>query len=76
MVAEPIEVAQVIERDGEVVLTGLPFRKGERVRVRVIPDDSEPVVGHNGRYPLRGMVYRYDDPTEPATSSDDWEANR
>jgi hypothetical protein len=29
-----------------------------------------------GRYPLRGLTYRFDDPFEPATSPDDWEANR
>jgi hypothetical protein len=40
MVAEPIEVERVIERDREVVVTGLPFRKGERVRVLVTPDDE------------------------------------
>ena len=42
MPAETIRIEQVIERDGEVVLTGLPFRKGQRVEVLVRSDMPEP----------------------------------
>jgi hypothetical protein len=43
MPAEAVRIEQVIERDGEVVLTGLPFKRGQRVEIVVTPDTAESV---------------------------------
>lgn len=32
------------------------------------------MLGNTLHYPLQGMVYRYDDPFEPAVPAEDWEA--
>ena len=32
------------------------------------------MLGNTLHYPLQGMVYRYDDPFEPAVPVEDWEA--
>jgi len=41
MATESVRVEQVIEQDGEVVLRGLPYKKGQRVQVVVTPDTVE-----------------------------------
>ena len=56
--------------DGAVVKIALagaaPNADGSR------PDSVEP---GTGRFPLRGLAYRYDAPFEPAISDEDWTAN-
>jgi hypothetical protein len=64
----------VIEKDGELHVSGLPLKPGDRVRVFIIPEASPSVQGE--RYPLHGSPGRYDDPFEPVASPDEWEANR
>lgn len=39
---EAIRLHQVIEKDGEIRVTGLPFRKGQRVEMIVLPDTPAP----------------------------------
>ncbi|MBI5650131.1 MAG: hypothetical protein HZC40_06770 [Chloroflexi bacterium] len=39
---EAIRLHQVIEKDGEILITGLPFRKGQRVEMIVLPDAPAP----------------------------------
>jgi hypothetical protein len=72
---EAYRTEATLAEDGALTLTGMPFQAGERVQVIVLPV-STPNGDRDNRYPLRGMVYRYDDPFEPATGPDDWEANR
>jgi hypothetical protein len=64
-----------IKEGGTLTLKEIPFPAGERVEVIVLTAPAS-ASDRDRRYPLRGMVYRYDDPFEPATSPDDWEANR
>jgi hypothetical protein len=66
-------VEAAIERDGTLMLDGLPFHKGEVVEVIVLSrsDASQ----SSGRYPLRGKHIRYIAPTEPAAHGE-WEAGK
>jgi hypothetical protein len=38
---EAIRVQKVIEKDGEVSVTGLPFKKGQRVEMILLSESSE-----------------------------------
>lgn len=60
-----------LEHDGTLMLTGLPFRAGDRIKIVI----SAPDRGTDEEYPLRGTVIRYIDPTEPV-AVDDWDALR
>ncbi|ARV57545.1 hypothetical protein BZZ01_01850 [Nostocales cyanobacterium HT-58-2] len=72
------KIETVLTEDGTLTLQGLPFHAGEAVEVIVLqaktrshpqPDKSP---SDTNRYPLRGTVIRYDDPTEPV-ALEDWE---
>jgi len=58
---EAVQVQQVISKDGELVVTGLPYKKGQTVAVIVVlqPTTSPPrahlTVGHLRRSGLIGM---------------------
>lgn len=39
-----VRIEKVIEKDGEINLTGLPFKKGERVELTVSAEPHEQVV--------------------------------
>jgi hypothetical protein len=64
---------------GRLVLDDLPFGVGTDVEVVVLerregrPSVDGETAGDEDRYPLRGSVLRYDDPTEPV-AVEDWEA--
>jgi hypothetical protein len=64
---EAIQVKQVMTKDGEVLLTGLPFRKGQAVEVIVLAQPpSSPLpprltVGHLRRSGLVGLWQDRDD---------------
>ncbi len=71
MRAHRVEAA--IERDGTLMLDGLPFYEGEVVEVIV---SSRSDASRNAeRYPLRGKPVRYDAPTEPVAHGE-WEAGK
>jgi hypothetical protein len=72
---ETYRIETTLTKDGALTLTGMPFSAGERVQVIVLTV-PEPAGERDSRYPLRGLPYRYDDPTEPAIDPDEWEANR
>ena len=64
---EPIRVRQVVERDGEVLITGLPFKKGQQVDLVVLIEPTET----SGRPPLTaralldsGLVGLWEDRTD------------
>lgn len=57
--------------DGKLIITGLPFRPGERVEVIVQSREQEQ--RDQERYPLRGTPIRYTDPCE-SVAENAWEA--
>lgn len=58
---EAVQVRQVIVKDGEVLITGLPYKKGQTVQVVVFLQPTTPLprarltVGHLRRSGLIGM---------------------
>jgi hypothetical protein len=66
-------IETIVESDGSVTVAALPFRPGEQVEVIILPIVLRPTA--DKPYPLRGMVYRYDRPTDPV-AEEDWEALR
>jgi hypothetical protein len=68
MLAHRIET--IVNQDKTLVLENLPFHSGEQVEVIILSRSSR-ASGQN-RYPLRGVVIQYTDPTEPV-AQDDWE---
>lgn len=60
-----------LSKDGELVLTNLPFHAGETVEVIVLAPSNQ---SDSSQSPLEGTVIRYDDPFEPAVATEDWEA--
>jgi hypothetical protein len=69
-----IHVKARVEEGGRVMVDHLPLPAGQEVALTIVAADPPSPAEH--RYPLRGSVYRYDDPFGPATDPDDWEANR
>lgn len=74
----------IVRPDATVIVEGVPFAAGEKVRVILIREeivngrrhsDAEIATSKSLRVSLRGSVVRYDDPTEPV-GVDDWEALR
>jgi hypothetical protein len=66
------KVETTINENGQLVLTGLPFKPGDAVEVIVL----ERPLAHSevNVYPLKDkQPYRYDDPFEPAVSPEEWE---
>ena len=41
---EAIRIQQVMSRDGEVVITGLPYRKGQSVEIILLPQSAQTAV--------------------------------
>lgn len=64
-------IEATVEADGTLKLEAVPFSAGERVEVIVLPAQSERSAG--APYPLRGLPYRFERPTDPA-AEEDWEA--
>lgn len=60
-----------IDDRGRLRISQLPFQPGEEVEVIVRP--RRPRLDSASRYPLRGLSYRYDRPTDPV-AEDDWTA--
>ena len=58
-----------IDESGHLRISQLPFQPGAEVEVIVRPREPRPV--SENRYPLRGLPYRYDRPTDPV-AEDDW----
>lgn len=62
-----------VGEDGSLTVENLPFPAGEAVEVIVLAEARKRK--EQQRYPLRGTVIQYIDPTMPV-AEDDWEALR
>jgi hypothetical protein len=69
------KVEMVLAEDGALLLQNLPFHAGDAVEVIVLERPKTQEESESTLYPLRGkQPYRYDEPFEPATPLEDWEA--
>ena len=68
-------VETTVEPDGSLTVRDLPFVKGEKVEVIVLPSIPKEVQQSDEAklYPLRGLPIVYHDPFEPAVPDSDWE---
>ena len=64
----------IVNEDGTIHLSGLPWPAGEAVEVIVLPHANPQSV--NTARPLAGLPLRYDRPFDPAVAPEEWEANR
>ena len=63
-------VEKQIAANGELKLSGLPFKEGDKIEVIILLDETGP---HSVTpSPLRGKVIEYLKPTEPVTE-EEWE---
>lgn len=68
---ETLRVEKVIQPNGTIILENLPFDEGETVEIIILKPDAG---SEKGSYSLRGTVYKYENPFEPAVPAEDWEA--
>lgn len=68
---ETIRVEKIIQSNGTIILENLPFGEGEKVEIIILKPNAESAAG---RYPLRGTVYKYEEPFEAAAPIEDWES--
>lgn len=64
---EAVQVRQVIEKDGEVWITGLPYKRGQPVEVIVLAHTPAPVDNRQltvGRLRLSGLLGMWNDRTD------------
>ena len=69
---EAVQVNQVITKDGEVVLTGLPFKKGQAVEIIVLPQAAIPLPRARltvGRLRQSGLMGLWQDRNDISDSS-------
>ncbi len=66
---ETLRVEKVIQSNGTIVLENLPFDEGEKVEIIILKSDAE---SEKKRYPLRGTIYKYENPFESAVPIEDW----
>jgi hypothetical protein len=70
------KIRSIVNADGSIVLTGIPFSVGRSVEVIILDYVSDP--NSTSKPPddrwklLQGSVTRYDDPFEPAIPLTDW----
>jgi len=64
-------IEKIIQPNGVIVLEDLPFKEGETVEITISKAENE--TGEN-LYPLRGTLYKYEEPFEAAVQLEDWEA--
>lgn len=68
-------IETTVEPDGSLTIRDLPFLKGEKVEVIVLPSPAKeaPLIQEADLHPLRGLPVIYHDPFEPAVPESDWE---
>lgn len=67
-------VEKIIQSNGVLILENLPFEAGKKVEVIVLEAENGKIEPVKNNYPLRGSLYKYDDPFEPVVPIEDWEA--
>ena len=65
-------IETTLTENGKLSLQNLPFNKGDEVEIIIRERNSSKIAPNS--YPLKGTVISYEEPFEPATSPDDWEA--
>jgi hypothetical protein len=65
-------IEATLTENGALTINNLPFKAGDAVEIIILERHSRTL--NSNPYPLRGTVIRYDDPFEPATPLEDWEA--
>lgn len=71
---QAMRLETIVDENGTILLSGLPWGAGEAVEVIVLPQ-AHPRTTASDR-PLAGLPLRYSQPFDPAVEPDDWEANR
>lgn len=72
------KIETILNEDGTLTLSGLPFHAGDTVEVIILktsinkPKSASESQEKNNVYPLEGRVIHYDNPTEPV-ALEDWE---
>ena len=69
---EAIQVKQVVTKDGEILLTGLPFKKGQSVEIIVFPQPTTPLARARltaGRLRQSGLIGLWQDRNDIGDSS-------
>ncbi len=65
-------IETTLSENGTLTLKDLPFQAGEAIEVIIL--ERQKPINNSNTHPLRDTVLRYDDPCEPATPLEDWEA--
>ena len=71
---EPVRREAVVQPNGQIIIDDLPFDEGEVVEVVVSEAKNSEI--KSGSNPLKGSVFKYDDPFKPAVPIEDWEVLR
>jgi hypothetical protein len=66
-------IETTVTTDGQITITNVPVHAGDEVEIVVLVKSEASNRDH--RFPLRGSVARYDNPTEPVAAND-WEPTR
>lgn len=61
-------IETTISQDGKLSIKGIPFRKGDKVEVIVLPQEKK----STDDYPLRGQPFTYHKPYH-SVAEEDWE---
>ena len=64
-------IEKIIQPNGIIVLEDLPFKEGETVEIIISKTENEK---SENLYPLRGTLYKYEEPFEAAVPLEDWDA--
>lgn len=70
---ETYQAEATVSQDGPLVIRGVPFKPGDKVKVIVL--GRCPGTEDGKRYPLRGKPFRYLEPFE-SVAEDEWDALR
>ncbi|MCX7017064.1 MAG: hypothetical protein NTW86_31635 [Candidatus Sumerlaeota bacterium] len=69
---DAVEVRQILAKDGEVLVTGLPYKKGQSVQVIVIPQAATVLPRAHltvGRFRRSGLIGLWEDRVDIGDSS-------
>ncbi len=70
MLRQTYRTEKVMLENGLLILDALPFQSQDVVEVIVRLSENRKIT--KDRYPMRGKILRYDDPTEPV-AQDAWD---